>query len=310
MIILALEDNIYHKVMVGEKLQQIEDESSEPIQSRVVYPQKVQDIDWLQYGTFTGDNLAVIHLQNSNLIPTIFKADLTTWTIVLYLQKYSDILPYMSPTIKPYLEQLPVIKTWEDKESFYKERLGGYQYEKGVRQILTQLLIRQPMDYESVLTYFKNMPSDTVISLQDIQYVIGDSDIYRLNDALVNLFYGKGKRKTSWMLDYFINVREYHPVWIYNKLKELVLTIGYVYDLHRRGVIKRPLTVQDYQKRAQAAGLTPKEEWLPYRLQQQILDNMNTTTRKEYQERSNIIFNYTVTGEEDLYGLMVVMQDG
>lgn len=310
MIILALEDNIYHKIMVGEKLQQIEDESSEPIQSRVVYPQKVQDIDWIQYGTFTGDNLAVIHLQNSNLIPTIFKADLTTWTIVLYLQKYSDILPYMSPTIKPYLEQLPVIKTWEDKESFYKERLGGYKYEKGVRQILTQLLIRQPMDYESVLTYFKNMPSDTVISLQDIQYVIGDSDIYRLNDALVNLFYGKGKRKTSWMLDYFINVREYHPVWIYNKLKELVLTIGYVYDLHRRGVIKRPLTVQDYQKRAQAAGLTPKEEWLPYRLQQQILDNMVTTTRKEYQERSNIIFNYTVTGEEDLYGLMVVMQDG
>lgn len=310
MIILALEDNIYHKVMVGEKLQQIEDESSEPIQSRVVYPQKVQDIDWLQYGTFTGDNLAVIHLQNSNLIPTIFKADLTTWTIVLYLQKYSDILPYMSPTIKPYLEQLPVIKTWEDKESFYKERLGGYQYEKGVQQILTQLLIRQPMDYESVLTYFKNMTTDTIISLQDIQYVIGDSDIYRLNDALVNLFYGKGKRKTSWMLDYFINVREYHPVWIYNKLKELVLTIGYVYDLHRRGVIKRPLSVQDYQKRAQAAGLTPKEEWLPYRLQQQILDNMNTTTRKEYQERSNIIFNYTVTGEEDLYGLMVVMQDG
>lgn len=310
MIILALEDNIYHKIMVGEKLQQIEDESSEPIQSRVVYPQKVQDIDWIQYGTFTGDNLAVIHLQNSNLIPTIFKADLTTWTIVLYLQKYSDILPYMSPTIKPYLEQLPVIKTWEDKGSFYKERLGGYKYEKGVRQILTQLLIRQPMDYESVLTYFKNMPSDTVISLQDIQYVIGDSDIYRLNDALVNLFYGKGKRKTSWMLDYFINVREYHPVWIYNKLKELVLTIGYVYDLHRRGVIKRPLTVQDYQKRAQAAGLTPKEEWLPYRLQQQILDNMVTTTRKEYQERSNIIFNYTVTGEEDLYGLMVVMQDG
>lgn len=305
MIVIAREGDEYQAIQVKEQLAEL----SEIGTPRVVYPKSKDDLSFLQYRTFEDNRLVIIHASHAGHLSEVFKADFDFWDIILYVEKLGSVTPFLSKEIQERVIQLEVVKTYEERKQFFSTRLKGYLFERGIKNTLLRLLVRTPTEYESVKTYLSNWDKSVPISLEDVQYMVGDSDIYSLDECLLNIIYGKGKQKTVWMLDYFITKREYHPIWIYKQLVGMVLDIGYMYQLYKEGVVQYPISESDYLKRVQTTKIKPKDKWLSYRTQQTILDNIKKESVTKYAKRSRIIFNTKVSSADGLYELMVRLQN-
>lgn len=299
MLIVAIEGDVYQTIQVEETLTA---KGMDTTNSRVLYPISVRELNFLQYRSFEPNRMVFIHTQQRQHIQAVFNGDLDYWHVVLYVEKFSDVTSYIPSGLD--ITQYKRVQSWQEKYDFFKQRLDGHRFDKGVKDLLVKLLIRKPTEYESVRSYLA-IVEDEQITIDDIQYLFWDSDMYRLDDFLFNLTYGLSKRKTEWMLDYFIHVREYHPRWLYQKLVEFIEDVSYIYALKRRGVIKHALIYTDYQKRASAAGLTPKENFISYGMQLKLFEQMEVITKREFMERARQIMKTGATTEDELYAILV-----
>lgn len=302
MIIVALEDNEYQAIQVQEKMDELNLVRSN---ARVLYPTSKQDVQFLQYGSFLEGNLVIIHTKNYDVIKEIFKGDLDYWDIILYVEKLSKVAPLLATLDTDNIHQMSMVRDWDDKINFFKTRLKNYKFERGVKDLVMRLLVRKPSEYASVYTYFNSLDEDHKINIDDVQYVIGDSDIYRLDDCLFNIIFGIGKRKTSWMIDYFVNVRGYHPVWMYQQVIKYAHQVVMLYTLKHKGVIKHPLNKSDYKKRMEVVQLTPDDNFLGYYQQKRVFEQMKEHSKESIMLRIRQLYRNRVQEEGDLYKLLV-----
>lgn len=302
MLIIVREGDPYQTIQLKEVL-------GERVikQPRVLHNPTEDQVRFLKYGSFEEDPFCIVHSNQPKVLRELLQFDGTMWDLVIYVERLSMIIPVI-PKDPPYeVRQLDVVRGYDQKKEFFKKRLRDYPFAKGVRGPFIQLLIRNPQDYESAVAYFDTL-SDRPITLEDIQYIMGDTDFYQLDEALINLIFGLKKRKTGMMWHYFIHTRQYHPYWLYQKLQEEIRLVGYFYTYKRLGVINHPISANEYRQRVQAAGLSPLEDWPKYQHQQRILDQVNTHPYKEFSKRAKFILDHPIESEEGLTALIGVMQ--
>lgn len=297
-LLVAREDDFFHTILVREKL----DEWGSRNSTLVQYPRRKQELEGFTYRTFTGEDTAILHIKNNTLLNLISGFDFSYWDIVLYTEQQWTPSDVLKGSLGERLTVLPIIYKYQDKQDFFIERIKVFKFEKGIRHILLRNLIREPGIYETVMSYLQN--KEDIITLADLQYILGDVDLYNLEEFLVNTLYGIKKRKTVWMLDYFINTRGYSGHWIYNKLREFSIDVGYLYTMHRNGVFNRAMTYMDYQTRSKAVGATVKEGWYRFTTQEVILEQYKEEGQAVLNKRVTKILTTKVQTDNDLYGLV------
>lgn len=302
-LIIAREEDFFHDILVKDKLKEWGSEGTTVVQ----YPLKHQDMSFYTYRTFTGEDTAILHVKNPRLLSNLKTFDFDYWNIVVYTEQHWTPDDSLQDLLGERLIQLPIIRQYTDKQDFFKDRLKGHKFEKGMQRILISNLTRDPSQYGTVKTYLDT--KEGIIKLEDLQYILGDVDLYNFEEFLINTLYGESKRKTVWMLDYFLNTRGYSGHWIYGKIRDMALQVGYLYTMHRKGVFNRAMTFTDYKTRVEAMGVTVKEGWLRFKTQEVILDKYKTEGQKILNKRIVTVLTNKIQNDNDLYGLVVKLRD-
>lgn len=273
------------------------------IQDREVLVVDEKTEERLHYSALYGEDLALIHIKNREQLKILHQVNFDYWDIIA-------IVPYdfkQYPKVETQI--LPPIEEYQEKYNFFKERFEDFNFEKGMKQLLIRLLIRKPEQYAGVMTYLKTKNPVYVLDLEDLQYVLGDTDVYDLEEFLCQAIFGLKPRRTPQMLNYFVHVRNYAPNWILNQLKEMTLTIAYFYELKRRGVVREPLSESQYQKRVKVLNWTPIENFPKWQTQRIILEQIKNNNRQDFGHRARKIFNLKQADENTLYALVTLLGD-
>lgn len=300
MLIVVLEDDIYQEIQLDEAIGEL---GVDTTNAQVLYPISKDEVSFLQYGSFSSNSTVIVHSGKYDILKELFKADFGYWTVILYVDRYSTVSSLITDSNKPV--QFPVVKDWEDRYNFFKKRLSGYKYQKGVMDLIIKLLIRKPVDYYSLVSYLQTVDSSLPITLEDVQYLFVDADMYRFDELVFNLFFGLTPRKTEWMLDYFIHIRGYAPRWVYQQLLKFIKDLGYLYAYKKRGVIRHALNKKDLDKRLSAAGLESNDDFLGYRMQKDLIERLPMVSKQRVMDRCNSILKIDATTEDELYAILM-----
>lgn len=302
-LIIAREEDFFHNILVNEKIR----EWGTSGQAIVDYPQTQQDMSVYTYRTFTGESTAILHIKNLRLLSLLHTFDFEYWSIIVYLEQQWTPDDRIKDKLGERLHVLPIIKTYQDKQEFFKERIRGHKYEKGMQTVLLRNLTRDPAQYETIKSYLQT--KEGIITLEDLQYILGDVDLYNLEEFLITALYGGSKRKVIWMLDYFLTNRGYSGHWVYGKLRDMALLTSYLYTMHRNGVFNRPMTLGEYKQRAESVGATVKDDWLRFKTQELIIAKYQSEGQQILNNRVLTVLQTTVTTDNDLYLLIVKLRD-
>lgn len=302
-LIIAREEDFFHSILINEKIK----EWGTGGQAVVQQPQTQQDMSVYTYRTFTGENTAILHIKNPRLLNQLHTFDFDYWNIIIYIEQQWTPDERIKGKLGERLTLLPFIHTYQEKQDFFKERIRGYKFEKGMQTVLLRNLTRDPSQYDTIISYLRT--KEGVITLEDLQYILGDVDLYNLEEFLITAIYGDSKRKAVWMLDYFLHNRGYAGHWVYGKLRDTALLTSYLYTMHRNGIFNRPMTVGEYKQRAEAMGIPVKDDWLRFRTQEVIIAKYQTEGQQVLNKRVLTILQTRVTTDNDLYGLLLKLRD-
>lgn len=152
----------------------------------------------------------------------------------------------------------PSFKDYEERQKLVENILRRKEVltqNEEVKRVLVRNMAKDVSTWENVFMLSEvNNYKQRVITENDIEELFPDNEFYSLNRFIWKTLEGKTKLKNIKMAHYFVEIREYSPRWVLEKIQETVHEFNLVYQAFRLGILLVPETPRALTERITSLG--------------------------------------------------------
>lgn len=215
------------------------------------------------------------------------------------------------------IEVLPSINTWNEKFDYNYELIDSLNLDKlfedlSLKDTLTRLLIRSPKMWLEVSTVLGIAKEKHIkITQEYLQTYFPEIDFHNFHEFVIRALKGHHKKDAILKANYFIDIKQYSVSWIFNKMKEIVVELGYVTLAYRKGITHlTPEKSGTLKARAEKMNFNASDKitGIKYGEMKNYLNFIKDIEYKHFTEIQMVIFNKdqknSMKEKYELYGLL------